>query len=240
MRRGFRRSGDESRRQRDNTMTRADMQSDRWFAQREPQDWQETDLDLGLPTDREIERLADMMHRVKTTAGRRDVTPERRAISLYGERHFARVFRLRMDLTIRKFGNSRRNFRLRDGTTVDVITRIPPKHQPVPDLTLTTSTRSRVDVLVLIAWHGKFMEPEFVGWIEEAIFRRRAEVKAFHGIGTENYVLSPGLLNPGIHDLMARHNPRSKYALPPERPTPSRTFEIANDSADDPQLLLFE
>ncbi len=191
-------------------------------------DWSAVDRALGLPDDAALVRLAeriDAIHR-----GQRDPTGawrtrQHRLIGLWGERHVARVFRLPMDLTIRPSGSARQNFRLADGTTVDVITRSPLPSGAWPDLTRPLGRRGRVDVLVLVVFLGFAFEPQIAGWIEEAVLLAEGERREFRP-GLACACLPVGRLHP-LWSLLARHRPDDPLAQPPPAPPAPAAGEAA-------------
>lgn len=179
-------------------------------------DWREQDRRWGLPSDLQIERLAQQIDAAHARFRQKDGTaawrkPEHRAIGLYGERHVARVLGLPMDLTVRPYGSRRKNLVLRDGTTVDVVTRQPLRDGSYPDLTRKTSGRRwKVDALVLVVWHGRHFEPEVPGFIYDQDLLRLGTPGTYRD-GITNVVAPVGLLSPLRH-LAARHDPGSPYA----------------------------
>lgn len=149
-----------------------------------------------------------------------------RRIGLFGERAFARIVGLPMDEKSRPGGSRRINFRLADGTTIDVVTRRPwgPTGR-TPDLVVPTSTAGSVDVWVLCEYIGPNFEPNFLGWVEEAVAIATAERVIFRGASDryrENFRIRYGELNP-MWQLFARHNPDLPEAQPPTYATATST-----------------
>lgn len=190
--------------------------------QLEPEhDYRITDLEIGLPDDDQIERLAARMEKLHRGSKSTTVFREgHRKIGLLGERHVGRTFRLKMDLRLLPNGSRRVNFTLRDGTTVDVITRTMLKSGAYPDLTMKRKGRNRADVLLLCVWHGYGFEPELVGWIDRNDLERHGRVENYRG--EDNYVAHAGELRP-IWELMERHRPEWALAMRLEE---ERTLDI--------------
>lgn len=179
-------------------------------------DWSDRDRRHGLPTDLQIERLAqaiDAAHaRFRHAEGAVGAkTSQHRAVGLYGERHIARVLGLEMDLSVRPYGSRRRNLRLSDGTTLDVVTRTPLRNGGYPDLVRKVNARGKVDALILVVWHGRHYEPEVPGFIYEPDLVALNRIKEFVA-GAPNYTAPVALLSP-LRFLVARHDPGSPYAL---------------------------
>lgn len=193
------------------------------------EDWRLVDGARGLPNDQQIRKLAgftDANHgdqRDDTAAWR---TPMHRAVGLFGERAFARVFNLPMDQQVRHFGNGRTNATIikPDGreVKVDVITRTPLPNGDLPDMTIKRQgMRDLADVRVLIIWLGDGNEPVFAGWIS----RQRAEsvgaLMTFKS-GITNRVVPIGLLTP-MWMMMLWHDPHHPLAYPSDEPLPLLT-----------------
>lgn len=177
--------------------------------------WEDADRRLWLPSDDEIERLAHTINDAHT--GQRNETKpwpaDFRALGLYGERAFSRVFETRMDTAIRRYGSGRKNATLADGTTVDVMTRRLLRSKAVPDLTRRVKGfRKLADVCCLVLWVGRGWEPVFLGWLEEGLIKEHGEVRAYQD-GNPNYVVPAAKLRP-MWELMARHRPDSLLAQP--------------------------
>jgi hypothetical protein len=179
----------------------------------ELQDWSRTDYVLGLPDDERLTRFAkaiEASHKDQADATRSWRTLDNRVLGLKGERAFARVFGLRMDLKIKKFGNRRINFELRDGAKVDVVTRSLGLSGQYPELTIRHRANSRSKlVLYLIIWGSEHNEPMHAGWITEQEAHRTGRVETFKS-GIVNTVVSMGQLNDPIK-LLRAHNPDSQW-----------------------------
>lgn len=201
------------------------------FARIPAQDWRKVDRALSLPRDAKLKEIADRWNAAKSpNQDRPAIIEDHRLIGLYGERSFARLFRLPMDLADRKYGNRRANFKLRNGWVVDVVTRTPIHGRWQPDLAVPANTRGRVMAWVLCVWLGPEYEPVFTGWITESEARTRGERKQFHKRGVENIVVKPEWLAP-IGGLLALHDPKRGAALPPswwtERAAELELLELA-------------
>jgi hypothetical protein len=175
--------------------------------------WDDVDFRRYLPSDAHILRLAEDMSGAHT--GQQDETKrwpsDFRALGLYGERAFARVFDLTMDTAIRRYGSGRKNAVLSDGTTVDVMTRRLLRNRQVPDLTRRVKGyRKLADVACLVLWVGSGWEPVFLGWVPDEEIKERGTVRAYQD-GNPNYVLPSSALRP-MWALMAMHNPDSPLA----------------------------
>lgn len=177
------------------------------------QDWSRTDYLLGLPDDERLLRFAKAIensHKDQADATRTWRTLENRVIGLKGERAFARVFNLRMDLQIKKFGNYRVNFEIRGGTKIDVVTRSLQPHGVYPELTIRHKAKSRSQlILYLIIWGSDSVEPMHAGWITEQEAQRTGRVETFKS-GIVNTVVSMGQLNDPT-TLLRLHDPQSKW-----------------------------
>lgn len=172
------------------------------------EDWSEVDARFGLPDDGRIQHLARMMSQGHT--GQHNETgkwpSDFRELGLYGERAFARVFGVRMDTAIKRFGNGRVGATLADGTRVDVMTRRVLRNRQLPDVTRRVKGhRKAADVVVLIVWSGTGWEPAFLGWLYDNEVKERGDIRSFQD-GNPNYVVPNYLLNP-MHLLMRMHNP---------------------------------
>lgn len=185
------------------------------FARIPVQDWRRTDRNLGLPNDHRLKAIADRWNAAKAPSqNRQPIIADHRLIGLYGERAFARMFRMPMDLADRKYGNRRANFRLKNGWVVDVITRTPIHGRYQPDLAVPANTRGKVTAWVLCVWLGPEWEPVFTGWITEAEARERGSIKRFHNRGVDNIVVKPEWLAP-ISGLLAIHDPKRGEPMAP-------------------------
>lgn len=182
-----------------------------------PSDWSAVDYRLGLPSNAQVERLAELIDAAHTRHRQPDETarwrnPVHRQMGLYGERHIARLLNLRMDLSIKPYGNQRRNLVLANGTVLDVVTRSMLKNGSYPDLPRKVGSRGRVDALVLVVWHGTTYEPEVPGWVPEPEMIERGALQRWKD-GIENIVVPVGLLDP-FWTLAELHNPDSYFACP--------------------------
>lgn len=208
--------------------------------------WSKQDRLYGLPTDQAILRLAAQMdaehnkRRQKEGAVGLQVS-NHREVGLFGERHIARIFGLTMDQEVRPWGSKRKNLILRDGTTIDVVTRTPLRSGGYPDIFRKVKARGKVDALILVIWYGRVYEPEVPGFIYEPDLLGLNLIREFRE-GHANYTAPVSRLSP-LRFLVERHNPQSPYALegsdwlltdlytgmddsprehPPDTPTPSQ------------------
>lgn len=190
-----------------------------WF---EPaKDYHHVDRLLHLPSDDGLLNLANRINNSKSHyATTRVLIDDYRFIALFGDRHFARTFRLPMNTTVTRRGDSRKPFRLNDGTVVDVMTRRAPKNALYPDLTLSVKAHKGPDVVILIAYAGVESEPQFVGWMEEKMIRTYPVITFRDDV--ENFVVPHDALHP-LWTLMSRHQPRSPLARPPVGPADHRS-----------------
>jgi hypothetical protein len=160
-------------------------------------DWRDLDRKLNLPTNDQLADIAIRWNRAKDPEQHRPfIKEDHRYIGLLGERAFARMFRLPMDLRNMKHGNRRANFTLSNGYRVDVVTRRPFGKGKWPELAVPMDTRAKVDVWVLCVWLGEEWEPTFTGWITEDAARRYGRIEQFHKRGVPNYVVDTYLLAP--------------------------------------------
>jgi hypothetical protein len=181
----------------------------------ETQDWSRVDQRLRLPDNARLMRIAkaiDETHKGQAdgTAGWR--TSKNRYVGLFGERAFGRIFELPMDLRLLRFGNRRRNFTLRDGTVVDVVTRTWESGYsggPMPELTIRHKERPSKKVLMLVYYQGEQLEPLIRGYISDKEAFDIGRVEEFRE-GIENIVVSPADLHHPI-DMLRQHNPASQW-----------------------------
>jgi len=160
-------------------------------------DWTEVDRRVGLPDDDQIRAIADRWNSQKTQNQHRpEIVADHRLVGLLGERAFARMFRLPMDLADKRHGSRRANFRLSNGWIVDVVTRRPIHGVRHPELAVPEDTRGTADVWVLCVWLGEQYEPHVAGWIPEPEGRRRGRIQQFHEKGVPNVVVGRGWLAP--------------------------------------------
>lgn len=174
------------------------------------QDWSEIDRRVGLPSDAQLRRLSARIDDEHARRSQRDDTsawrsPDHRLIGLLGERHVARILEVAMDLTVRPYGNARKNLVMSDGTKVDVVTRSVLRSGQYPDLTRKIGSRGKPDILVLVVWHGFEIEPEVGGWTYESTLMQTGDVRRFRE-GIENRILPIGSLQP-IWTLVGIHSP---------------------------------
>lgn len=130
-----------------------------WKLKRAPQDWRSLDAELALPSDRAIREWA-----AATTPPRGNITA--RIVARRGERAVARLLKLPMDVRDRR-GARRVSFVLPTGLKLDVQTKLPPKLDTYPDITLATSEPERFLAIVLVVWLGEHYEPLVPGWAWE-------------------------------------------------------------------------
>lgn len=175
-------------------------------------DWHSVDRKLALPTDRDVKRIADAWNSQKSASQHRpEIVADHRLVGLFGERAFAREFRLPMDLKERVHGSKRSNFTLSNGWVVDVVTRRPIHGHGQPELAVPADTRGRVDVWVLVVWLGAEWEPVISGWITETAAVAHGRLVKFHERGVVNRVVEHYLLAP-IEALLYQHRPNADGA----------------------------
>jgi hypothetical protein len=175
-------------------------------------DWHAIDRKLSLPNDREVARIAERWNSQKAASQHRpEIVADHRLVGLFGERAFARYFRLPMDLMERRTGSRRSNFTLSNGWVVDVVTRRPIHGHAQPELAVPADTRGKVDVWVLVTWLGTESEPIFTGWITETAAVASGRLVQFHDRGVVNRVVEPFLLAP-IEALLYHHKPNAEGA----------------------------
>lgn len=181
----------------------------------ETQDWTAIDRYLRLPDNARLMRIAKAMD--DNHKGQRDATEtwrtnRNRYIGLFGERAFSRIFGLPMDVALKRFGNHRRNFLLRDGTVIDVVTRsweAGLSGGPLPELTIRHKAKPSGKTLVLIYYQGEQLEPLIKGYITEQEAHEIGRVDQFRD-GIENIVVAPY----DLHDasaLLRMHDPSSPW-----------------------------
>jgi len=182
----------------------------------EAQDWSAVDRFLGLPSNNklwDIARLMDQNHKGQTDSTAAWRTAEHRFVGLAGERAFARIFELKMDFRLLRYGNQRQNFKLKGGTVVDVVTRTwknPLNPTIQPELTIRhKGSPSSKKTMVLVYWCGSTYEPCIVGWITEKEAHRVGREDQFKD-GIVNIVVSPPLLNDPV-ELLLQHKPESPW-----------------------------
>lgn len=181
----------------------------------ETQDWTEIDRRLRNPDNARLMRLAKAMdenHKGQADGTATWRTHKNRYVGLFGERAFGRIFDLPMDLRLMRYGNRRKNFTLRDGTVIDVVTRswqTGLAGGPMPELTIRHKERVTKKVLVLCYYQGEHLEPLLKGWITHKEANEIGRVEQFKD-GIENIVVSPAYLHPMI-DLLRRHSPQSPW-----------------------------
>lgn len=182
----------------------------------EAQDWKAVDRYLGLPNNERLWSIAkqiDDLHKGQRDSTESWRTREHRFIGLAGERAFARIFELKMDFRLLRWGNARQNFRLRDGRVVDVVTRTwqnPLNPAIQPELTLRhKGNKTSNKTLVLVYYCGNHYEPIIVGHITEKEAREIGREDQFRD-GIENIVVSPVLLNDPV-ELLIDHKPQSPW-----------------------------
>jgi hypothetical protein len=181
----------------------------------ETQDWREIDRKLGLPNDEQLRKLAeaiDANHKGQSDATASWRTSSNRLTGLRGERAFARVFEVPMDVQVRRYGNYRRNFALRHGPVVDVVTRTWCGiciGAFFPELTVRHNPRPTGKVLCLVYDQGDYLEPLIKGWILDHDAERIGRVGSFRS-GIENRIVSPAMLRDPL-ELLRLHNPNSKW-----------------------------
>ena len=168
-------------------------------------DWSRIDRAIALPDDDQLSEIANRWNSQKHAGQhRQSIVEDHRLIGLLGERAFARMFHLRMDLVDRKYGNRRANFTLTNGWRIDVVTRRPFHHGNIPELAVPLDTRGHVDAWVLVVWIDGY-EPMFGGWITESEAKDRGRVQQFHERGVPNIVVSHDWLAP-MSGLLWYHN----------------------------------
>ena len=176
-------------------------------------DWSQVDRFYQLPSNDQIKhfaRIIDQHH-----ADQRDQTKswrseQNRIIGLMGERCFARVFGIRMDMRLLKFGNRRKNFTLNSGRIVDVVTRTWKNPIHSPELTIRHKGNPSSNLtLALIYWFDERTEPVIVGWITEKDAHSVGRIDRFKD-GIENVVVPHGLLRDPVQ-LLREHNPESPW-----------------------------
>lgn len=182
----------------------------------ETQDWQAVDRYLGLPSTERLWAIARMMddnHRGQADSTAAWRTAEHRFIGLAGERAFARIFELPMDFRLLRYGNKRQNFKLKDGTVVDVVTRTwqnPLNPVIQPELTIRhKGSPSSKKTMVLVYYCGPTYEPVIVGWITEKEAHRVGREDQFKD-GIVNVVVGRPLLKDPV-ELLSRHKPESPW-----------------------------
>lgn len=181
----------------------------------ETQDWTAIDRHLRLPDNARLMRIAKAMdenHKGQADATEGWRTNRNRYIGLFGERAFGRIFGLSMDLTLKRYGNRRKNFALRDGTVIDVVTRSWEagfSGGPMPELTLRHKAKPSGKTLVLIYYQGEQLEPLIKGYITEKEAHEIGRVDQFRD-GIENIVVAPYDLH-NASDLLHTHNPTSPW-----------------------------
>lgn len=182
----------------------------------ETQDWTAVDRHLRLPDNVRLMRIAkaiDENHKGQKDATAKWRTEKNRYVGLFGERQFARIFELPMDLALKKYGNQRRNFALSDGTVVDVVTRTWEaglSGGPMPELTIRHKERPRGKVLVLVYYQGEHLEPVIIGHITEKEAHEVGRVESFPGREIENIVVAPYDLHSSV-ELLIAHKPNSPW-----------------------------
>jgi hypothetical protein len=211
----------------------------------ETQGWTDIDRHLRLPNNARLMRIAkaiDNNHKGQAdgTAGWR--TTKNRYVGLYGERAFARIFELPMDLALKRFGNQRRNFELRSGVTVDVVTRsweAGLSGGPMPELTLRHKQRPTGKVLVLVYYQGEHLEPLIKGWITEKEAHEIGRVDQFKE-GIENVVVAPYDLHDMV-ELLRAHDPTSPWITAHEQhqARKQRQETMQPEPAEPAQVSLF-
>lgn len=180
-------------------------------------DWTVIDRKLNLPSDDRIRKIAaDWNDRKAANQHRQPIVEDHRLVGLLGERAFARTFRLPMDLRKLTYGNRRRNFTLKNGAKVDVVTRRPIHGYGQPELAVPMDTRGRVDFWVLCVWLGDGFEPDFSGFIPEEEATKRGRIVQFHERGVPNIVVRGEWLAP-IEGLLWMHRPTHPDAVKVER-----------------------
>jgi hypothetical protein len=131
----------------------------------ETQDWTAVDRYLGLPDNVRLMRFAkaiDENHRGQADGTSAWRSPKHRYVGLFGERAFARIFELPMDLRILKYGNRRKNFTLKGNRVVDVVTRTWEtglSGGPMPELTIRHKPKPTGKIMMLVYYQGEHLEP---------------------------------------------------------------------------------
>jgi len=177
-------------------------------------DWSMVDYRYGLPDDERLERFArviDASHKDQNDATSKWRTIDNRVLGLKGERAFARIFGVPMDLKLKKYGNGRENFVLRNGARIDVVTRrLTYQDSWFPDLTIRHKAKSKSKmILYLVVWAGDDREPYHAGWITEQEAHRVGTIRQFKE-GIQNTVISIGqLFDP--RRLLKEHRPESEW-----------------------------
>ena len=137
-----------------------------------------------IPTIEQIEREAAKRGRLhKKHKSRRALSDNYEFVGLCGEREFAIMFDLPMDLRLRPKGDGGIDFVLEDGRTVDVKT-----FRKAYNLLVEKSKASRcADILVLAQFH-EGDDVELLGWATKDEIHA-APVKDF-GYGVESHYIS--------------------------------------------------
>jgi hypothetical protein len=208
-------------------------------------DWEDVDARLGLPDDDELLRMAGMIDAMMVNRDQESQhfrRPEHRQNGLYAERAFCRVFGVRMNSRINRYGSGRVNAVLTDGTKVDVVGRAIRRNGQLPDLTWRLSgNRFLADVCVLVFWIGRCCEPVFLGWIDSARVKTVGDIVHYQNM-PKAYAVPPERLLP-MHLLMQRHNPRHPLADPASDNGPIGADDVqpmpaaAQDESPQPVLL---
>lgn len=133
-------------------------------------DWSKVDRTLDLPSDEQLQILANKLYPVPGK-----IRPQHHVLTaLVAERHFCRWAKQPMEWTNRTA--IRQPITIASGKVVGVAGRwIPFSGEIPPVITIPSSNTKPYDLVAAVLWHDFDYEPDFVGWQEMSVWKTSAK-----------------------------------------------------------------